>query len=108
MSSTARTLIREVREYVTLHRDPRTGIAWVRNGTTGLEHSAHANIHHTGSVAGMKVKGYWQKDARTVRSHGYIYNIDTLFVDDADDRTAALACQCGGACRQYQHEEGKG
>jgi hypothetical protein len=90
--------IREVRPYVTLYRDDHTGIAWVENGSTGCGHSAHPNIDASGSVRGMKEEGYWAKDARTVRSHGFIYNIDEFIVNRGDelDMLAAQHCQCGG------------
>ena len=44
----------------------------------------------------MKKLGYWGKEDRTVRSHGFIYNIDTFVVDEADpyDVLAAEECQC--------------
>ena len=64
-------LITEVAPYVKLYRDTRTGIAWVANGTVGLGHSCHPNIDASGSVRGMKARGYWRKDDRTVRSHGF-------------------------------------
>lgn len=54
--------LQDVRPYATLYRDDRTGIAWVENGSTGLGHSAHPNIHASGSVRGMKSLGYWSKE----------------------------------------------
>lgn len=92
----AKKLLRQVSEYVYLYRDTRTGIAWVENGSTGGGHSAHANIDASGSVRGMVSRGYWRKTDRTVRSHGCIYNIDTLVVTDELDQIAADHCQCGG------------
>ena len=92
----AKQLIKQIEEYVELYRDARTGIAWVENGKTGNEHSAHPNINATGSVKGMKKLGYWAKDARTVRCHGTIYNIDSFVVTDAYDDIARQYCQCGG------------
>ena len=35
----------------------------------------------------MKNLGYWGKDDRTVRSHGFIYNIDTFVVDEKNHMT---------------------
>jgi hypothetical protein len=103
MASRRKELVREIRPYVKLYRDPSTGIAWVEDGTTGVGHSAHPNIHRTGSVAGMKnprhVSGRgpaWGKHDRTVRSHGWIYNIDHSSVSGELDRIACQACQCGG------------
>jgi hypothetical protein len=92
----AKQLIRKVSEYVHLYRDPKTGIAWVENGSTGNGHTCHASIDATGSVKGMKKLGYWRKDDKTVRSHGYIYNIDSYVVSDDLDLLAAEYCRCGG------------
>jgi hypothetical protein len=89
--------VREVRPYVALFRDPKTGIAWVEDGTTGLGHTAHANIASSGSVAQMKRRGFWNKEDRAVRSHGFIYNIDSCIVSNDLDRIARDACRCGGA-----------
>lgn len=92
----AKKLIKHIEEYVDLYRDTKTGIAWVENGKTGSGHSAHPNIDSSGSVAGMKKLGYWAKDARTVRSYGAIYNIDSCVVSDKYDEIARKHCQCGG------------
>jgi len=87
-------LIKEIEPYVKLYRDVKTGIAWIENGKVGLGHSAHPNIHSSGSVKGMKNKGYWNKDDKTVRSHGFIYNISKLVVTDELDKVAADYCRC--------------
>lgn len=97
---TRRTFIREVGPYKELHRDRRTGIAWVKDGSTGTGHSAHPNIDASGSVAGMKARGYWRKDDRAVRSHGFIYNVDRLSVSDALDEIAAAECLCVGCAER--------
>lgn len=89
-------LIKEVAPYKKLYRDTRTGIAWIEDGTVGLGHSCHANIDETGSVRGMKARGYWGKNDRTVKSHGWIYNIDTLVVSSPEDEIARQHCRCGG------------
>lgn len=86
----------EVAPYKTLYRDTRSGIAWVEDGTAGVGHSCHANIDASGSVAGMKQRGYWRKTDRTVQSHGWIYNIDSLVVTDPEDEIARQHCRCGG------------
>jgi hypothetical protein len=91
-----RTLVRDLGNYKELHRDPRTGIAWVEDGSTGIGHSAHSNIDASGSVRGMRERGYWKKDDVVVRSHGFIYNISSYVVSDDLDRIAAENCQCGG------------
>lgn len=92
----AKVLLKQVTEHIALYRCSRTGIAWVEDGTTGSGHSAHANIDATGSVRGMKSRGYWRKDDRTVRTHGAIYNIDSAVVTDELDQLATDWCQCGG------------
>lgn len=93
-----KVLLQQVDPYVRLYRDDRTGIAWVENGHTGLRHSAHPNIDASGSVRGMKSLGYWARDAKTVRSHGFIYNISQLAynADDPLDMLALQNCRCGG------------
>lgn len=94
------TFLREVGPFQRLHRDRRTGIAWVENGRTGSGHSAHPNIAVTGSVEGMKNLGYWDRDARTVRSHGFIYNVDRLSISDPLDQVAADNCLCIGCAKR--------
>ena len=76
------TYIRNVGPCAELHRDKKNGIAWIEDGSTGLRHSCHSNIDGAGSVRGMKALGYWGKEDRTIRSHGFIYNIDTFAVDE--------------------------
>jgi hypothetical protein len=88
------TFIRTLKPHVELHRDHKTGIAWVEDGSTGMGHSCHPNIDTTGSVAGMKKLGYWRDEARTVRSHGFIYNIDNYVATDELDLVAANECRC--------------
>lgn len=95
-------LIKEVAPYKTLYRDTRSGIAWVEDGTAGVGHTCHPNIDVTGSIRGMKQLGYWRKEDRTVRSHGFIYNIDSFVVSDDLDALAAQYCRCGG-----RHERGR-
>lgn len=90
-------LIREINEYTRLYRDDKTGIAWIEDGSTGMGISVHSNISSTGSVRGMKNLGYWDKKARTVKSHGWIYNIDTLICDNNNPLEKMLAdneCKC--------------
>lgn len=89
-------LINQVKPHIALYTDPDTGLAWVENGAAGIAHSAHPNIDATGSVAGMKDRGYWGRKVRTVASRGFIYNIDLLVVSDKYDELARAHCQCGG------------
>lgn len=92
-----KVLLEAIRPHVKLYRDPKTGIAWVENGESGCGHSAHPNIDATGSIRGMKARGYWRKADRCVRSHGFIYNTDSLVVSDELDEVARQHCRCGGA-----------
>lgn len=46
--------IRKIEEGVDLYRDDKNGIAWIRDGRTGLGISVHPSISATGSVTGMK------------------------------------------------------
>lgn len=94
----AKQFIREVKPYAKLYKDTNTGIAWIEDGSTGCGHSCHANIDSSGSVSGMKKLGYWDKEDRTVRSHGFIYNIDTFVIDKENelDLIVAEECTCQG------------
>lgn len=92
----AKELIKHIEEYVDLYRDTKTGIAWVEDGSTGMGHSAHPNIDATGSIRGMKERGYWEKYDKCVRSHGFIYNISKTVVTGKYDEIARKHCQCGG------------
>jgi hypothetical protein len=98
---TSKQLIEVIREHVKLYRDPKTGIAWVEDGTTGMGHSSHPNISATGSITGMRKRGYWGKNDRVVRSHGFLYNIDLSVISGELDRIACEACRCDGVhnCR---------
>ena len=93
-----RQFIREIKNDVRLYRDDRNGIAWIEDGRTGLGISIHANISDTGSVNGMKNMGYWGKKDRTVRSHGWIYNIDSFVCDNENELEMIVSdeCRCQG------------
>lgn len=52
------TKIKNIGSCAELHRDPKSGIAWVKDYSTGMGHSCHANIDATGSARGMKKLGY--------------------------------------------------
>lgn len=92
----AKWLIKQISEYVELYRDDRTGIAWVENGSTGNEHSAHPNIDVTGSVKGMREQGYWGKYDTVIRCNGSYYNVSHKAVHDELDEIAATYCNCEG------------
>jgi len=85
-----------IKPYVDLYRDDRTGIAIVEDGTSGTGHGPHPSIDSSGSVRGMKELGHWRKDAQTVRALGYIFNTSVIVVDTDLDRIAWANCECGG------------
>lgn len=91
----AKTKIKDLKDYVTLYRDDK-GIAFVENGSTGNEHSCHANIDVTGSVKGMKKLGYWKPEDVIVRSRGMYYNVSSKVVSDEYDQIASEHCRCEG------------
>ena len=91
-----KTFVKYIKPYVELHFDRKTGIAWIEDHSAGIGHSAHPNISVTGSIRGMKALGYWQKDDRVVRSHGFYYNIDHCVISTEYDRIASQYCKCGG------------
>lgn len=94
----AKQFLREIEPHVILYRDDKTGIAWIEDGSSGCGFSVHPNIDGSGSVRGMKNLGYWKKKDRAIRSHGFIYNIDS-FVCDKNcefDMIVASECRCQG------------
>lgn len=90
--------IRNIEEHVNLYRDDKSGIAWIEDGRTGLGISVHANIDSSGSVSGMKARGYWGEKDRAVRSHGWVYNIDSFVCDKDNELEMIVAdeCRCQG------------
>lgn len=98
MVDNMKQLIRQIEEHVILYRDDKNGIAWIEDGRTGLGISVHSNIDVSGSVSGMKALGYWGKKDRTVRSHGWIYNIDSFVCDKDNELEMIVAdeCRCQG------------
>ena len=86
--------IRDIQPGVKLYRDRLNGIAWAEDHRTGLWISVHPNIDETGSVDGMVNLGYWRKDDRVAKSHGWIYNIDRLAYDSNDPIEAFVASEC--------------
>ena len=98
-------LVKEIKPNVHLYRDSKNGIVWIEDGTTGLSISVHSNIDSSGSVNGMKSRGYWSKDARTCRSHGFIYNIDSFICDKNDELEMIVAneCMCAACIERRNH-----
>lgn len=101
--------IRDIEKDVPLYRDSRTGIAWAEDHRTGLGISVHPNIDETGSVEGMVARGWWRRDDRIERSHGWIYNTDRLAYDANDpvEKAVAEACMCR-ACQERRVNAGRG
>lgn len=98
--------IRKIAEYIDLYRDDTTGIAWIEDGTVGIGVSVHPNIDESGSVAGMKARGFWGMKDRIVRSHGWAYNIDKFVCDKSNRLELIVAdeCRCQ-ACIERRMEE---
>ena len=92
-------LIAHVGDWKDVYRNVNTGIAFVQDGSTGIQHSCHANIDASGSIRGMKERGYWGKKDRCIKCNGFIYNIDTLVIHDDLDRIASDNCMCQ-ACKE--------
>lgn len=86
--------IKQIEKHVNLYRDDKSGIAWIEDGRTGLGISVHSNIDSSGSVTGMKNLGYWEKRDRTIRSHGWIYNIDSFVCDKDNEMQTIVANEC--------------
>ena len=100
-------LVLQFEPSVALYQDTNNGIAWIEDGRSGIGISVHPNIDVTGSVRGMKQRGYWGKNDRTVRSHGWIYNVDRLSYDKSDtlECVVANACMCI-ACAERKFKYG--
>lgn len=99
-------LIRKIEDHVNLYRDGKTGIAWIDDRRTGVRISVHANIDSLGSVSGMKALGYWEKKDRTIRKHGWIYNIDSFVCDKENELEMIVAneCRCQGCIERRMKE----
>lgn len=67
----------------------KKGIARIFDTHNGTIYECYPNIHSSGSVSGMKAKGYWQKDAKTIRLGGVIFNISSL-IGDKNNRWEVL------------------
>lgn len=97
----SKILIKEIRPHVKLYRDPKTGIAWVEDGTAGVGYSAHPNIKAfsgwgSSGNPSQRVRA-WAQGGRVVKSHGFLYNIDSVMgIENALDQVAAANCMCGG------------
>ncbi len=104
----AKKFIREIVPDAKLYRDPINGIAWVEDAKAGICISVHPNIDITGSVQGMKERGFWGMDDRIVKSHGLVYNIDRFVCSPGDkmEEIVARECRCQ-ACLERREKEDK-
>ena len=68
----------------------RKGIVSIHNGSAGVAHSVHPNINISGSVKGMKERGYWGKNDKTLQAHGRTYNISYIVLSDTLDKIAYM------------------
>ena len=98
-------LIAHVGDWKDVYRNVNTGIAFVHDGITGVRHSCHSNIDVSGSISGMKARGYWGKKDRCITCNGNTYNIDTLVIQNDLDRIASEACMCP-ACKERRLKNG--
>lgn len=98
--------IREIEPGAKLYRDPINGIAWIEDTRAGIGISVHPNIDITGSIQGMVAHGFWRKEDRIVRSHGWLYNIDrfSCWPDDDMEQIVARECRCQ-ACIERREKE---
>lgn len=94
MVDNMKQLIRKIEEHINLYRDDKNGIAWIEDRRTGIGISVHSNIDSSGSISGMKACGYWGKKDRTVRNHGWIYNIDSFVCDKDNNLEMIVADEC--------------
>ena len=92
--------IDEIGDYAHMYKDDVSGIVIVNDGRSGMSHSVHPNIHHSGSAIGMKKIGYWKKTDKIVKAGFCKYNISSFVCDynDPFDRIVADECMCEG-CR---------
>lgn len=90
-----RMKLRDIKPYVTLYRDPDTGIAWIEDGETGTGISVHPSIDDSGSLAGMR-KLHWGDTAKVVRFRGFYYNLSSFVAqkDSKYDQIVANECRC--------------
>ena len=104
--TTKKKFIRNIAPYKNLYRDDKSGIAWIEDGSSGNCVSVHSNIDKSGSVKGMKNSGYWRKTYRTIRSHGYIYNIDSFICNQNDEMEMIISneCMCQGCIERRENK----
>lgn len=74
----------------------KCGIAVIVINGDYYSHDCHPSIHKSGSIHGMKAKGYWGKDDVIVRAGDWLYNTSRFCCHDEFDRIAARFCRCGG------------
>jgi hypothetical protein len=106
-------IVKKINEDAVLYRDNKTGIAWIDSSFCGLI-SVHSNIQSSGSIRGMKDRGYWGRKDRCLRTNGFIYNIDRfVFYSDIPgtpvyeyEHIVAENCNCP-ACIERRARKGE-
>lgn len=63
-------------------------VTCIENGSVGIGHTAHSNIDVTGSIKGMKSKGFWGKHDLIVKERGFYYNMSMVVIGDDLDALA--------------------
>ncbi len=82
---------------------PSKGIpVTIDNYSAGIRHSAHPNIHSSGSVEGMIALGYWRKTDKTLRRKGAIYNMSEIATSNLLDELC-LAIERGSYTWKYEY-----
>lgn len=72
------------------------GLVVIGDGGVGLGHSCHPCIDSTGSVAGMKDRGWCEKHDHVVDAFGFKWNVDKFSARSGLDWVAAELCYCQG------------
>lgn len=109
-------LIREIEPNLKLYRDDETGIAWIKDGYSGIEISIHPNVHSYDTVEGMKELGYWGINDRIVKGHDCLYNIDKVSppsfnrsslyeFEQIITKVLTKECKCKGCLERNKSEE---
>lgn len=96
MPRSNKIFVKEIRPHVRMYKDASNGLVWIEDGTTGLGYSCHSNIDITGSIKGMKYHKFWGQKDRCIRSHGFIFNVDSLYGTGSFYDICKKECMCVG------------
>lgn len=77
-----------------IFEDEATGIAWMHDGSSGMDISIHPSIDASGSIQGMKQSGRWKKEDIIRKANGYYFNISKTVCDSKEDMAVARHCNC--------------